>query len=217
MGAGRSRFQRGPSFTKQFATNSSSTSSGAPASSALRSAFAIALRSTFSMCLAARFCVYFSVCSASCAFAPRIKSITSRAFCGDIRTCRASACASIDPVCVCTSAIALCLRRCGCCCRWCCAASWWCHARGFLERHPHAVALERTRRRKFSQLVPDHLLGHIHGNEFLSVVHGDGVPDHFRHNRRAPRPRFNHFLFVARVQSFYLDAQMAVHKRPFFQ
>ena len=31
------------------------TSSGAPASSALRSALAIALRSTFSMCLAARF------------------------------------------------------------------------------------------------------------------------------------------------------------------
>src|SRR5215467_3173024 len=97
MGAGRSRFQRGPSFTKQFETYSSSTSSGDPASSALRSALAMALRSTFSMCLAARFCVYFSVWSALCAFCPRIKSITSRAFCGDMRTCRASACASIDP------------------------------------------------------------------------------------------------------------------------
>src|SRR5438876_10967236 len=84
-----------------------------------------------------------------------------------------------------TSAIALCLRRCGCRCRWCCAASWWCHARGLLERHPHAVALERTRRRKFPQLVPDHLLGHIHGNEFLPVVHGDSMPDHFRHDRPA--------------------------------
>src|SRR5437763_8555090 len=97
MGAGRSRFQRGPSFTKQFETYSSSTSSGAPASSALRSALAMALRSTFSMCLAARFCVYFSVCSALCAFCPRIRSITSRAFCGDMRTWRARACASIDP------------------------------------------------------------------------------------------------------------------------
>src|SRR5438128_5056523 len=105
MGAGRSRFQRGPSFTKHFATYSSSTSSGAPASSALRSALAMALRSTFSMCLAARFGVYFSVCNASWAFCPRIRSITSRAFCGDIRTCLARACASIDAFCVCTSAM----------------------------------------------------------------------------------------------------------------
>src|SRR5260370_2951009 len=58
------------------------------------------------MCLAARFGVYFSVCKASCAFCPRIRSITRRAFCGDMRTCRASACASIDAFCsVCTSAI----------------------------------------------------------------------------------------------------------------
>src|SRR5437899_2865076 len=57
------------------------------------------------MCLAARFGVYFSVCKASWAFCPRIRSITSRAFCGDILTCRASACASINACCVCTSAI----------------------------------------------------------------------------------------------------------------
>src|SRR5689334_6457630 len=101
MGAGRNRFQRGPSFTKQFETYSSSTSSGAPASSALRSALAMALRSTFSMCLAARFGVYFSVSSALCAFCPRIRSITSRAFCGDMRTCRARACASIEPGTIC--------------------------------------------------------------------------------------------------------------------
>src|SRR6266568_3929451 len=43
--------------------------------------------------------------AASCAFCPRIRSITSRAFCGDIRTCRARACASIDAFCVCTSAM----------------------------------------------------------------------------------------------------------------
>src|SRR6202166_637403 len=105
MGAGRNRFQRAPSFTKQLFTYSSSTSSGAPASSALRSALAMALRNTFSICFAARLGVKCSVCSAACAFCPRIKSITSRAFCGDIRTCRASACASIEPACGCSSAI----------------------------------------------------------------------------------------------------------------
>src|SRR6266404_6032892 len=65
MGAGRKRFQRVPSFTKQLFTYSSSTSSGAPASSALRSALAMALRKTFSMCLAARLGVKRSVCSAA--------------------------------------------------------------------------------------------------------------------------------------------------------
>src|SRR5258708_30518473 len=106
IGAGRKRFQRVPSLTKQLFTNSSSTSSGAPASSALRSALAMALRKTFSMCLAARFGVKRSVCSAACALCPRIKSITSRAFCGDMRTCRARACASIEPACGCSSAMA---------------------------------------------------------------------------------------------------------------
>src|SRR6266849_2282195 len=66
----------------------------------------MALRKTFSMCLAARLGVKRSVCNAACAFCPRIKSITKRAFCGDMRTCRASACASIEPACGCSSAMA---------------------------------------------------------------------------------------------------------------
>src|SRR5271168_292799 len=100
------RFQRGPSLTKHCETNSSSTSSGAPASSALRSALAMALCSNFSMGLAARFGVKRSVCIASFTICPRIRSITRRAFCGDMRTWRAPACASISGVaCVCVSAI----------------------------------------------------------------------------------------------------------------
>src|SRR5437016_1790312 len=109
------------------------------------------------------------------------------------------------------------LRRRGCCCRWCCAASRWCRTRGLLERRFHSVAFERTCRGELAQLVPDHLLRHIHGNEFLPVVHRDSVPDHFWHDRRTPRPRLDHFLFVARVESFDFYAQVAVHKRPFFQ
>src|SRR6266704_169638 len=92
-------------FNFSFSSLRSLTSSRRRSAYALRSALAIALRSTFSICLAARFGVYFSVCKASWAFCPRIRSITSRAFCGDILTCRASACASINACCVCTSAI----------------------------------------------------------------------------------------------------------------
>src|SRR5208337_4123693 len=105
MGAGRRRFQRAPSFTKHLLTYSWSTSSGEPESSALRSALEMALRSTFSICLAARFGVKRSDCSASCAFCPRIKSMTRRAFCGDMRTWRAIAWASMEPGCVSTSAM----------------------------------------------------------------------------------------------------------------
>src|SRR5271156_504056 len=106
MGAGRMRFQRGPSLTKHCETNSSSTSSGAPASSALRSALAMALCSNFSMGPEARFWVKRKVWIASFTFCPRIRSITKRAFCGDMRTCRAPACASISGnACVCASAI----------------------------------------------------------------------------------------------------------------
>ena len=71
--------------------------------------------------------------------------------------------------------------------------------------------------RKLAELVPDHLLGDIHRDEFLAVVHGDGVADHVRHDRRAARPRLDHFLFVARVQRLHLLAQVAVDERPFFQ
>jgi len=86
-----------------------------------------------------------------------------------------------------------------------------------LERCFHGVAFERARGRKLAQLVTNHLLGHIHGNEFLPVVHRDGVANHVRHDRRAPRPRLHDFLFVSRVQSFDLFAQVAVNKRPLFQ
>src|SRR5229473_3282733 len=105
MGAGRSRFQRVPSFTKHFETKSVSTSSGAPASSAFRSALATALRNSFSIGLAARLRVNRKVCKAACTSWPRIRSITRRAFCGDIRTWRARACASINGACVCSSAM----------------------------------------------------------------------------------------------------------------
>src|SRR5271170_6498187 len=103
MGAGRIRFQRGPSFTKHCETKSSSSSTR---SSLFCLALAMALRSTFSMGPAARFGVKRSVCSASPTFCPRIKSMTKRAFCGDMRTCRAPACASITGV-ACTGASAI--------------------------------------------------------------------------------------------------------------
>src|SRR5579864_497829 len=94
MGAGRTRFMRGPSLTYASVTNSLSTSTSLDRFSAL----AMADRRTFSTEGAMRLLVVRKILIASPAFWPRIKSTTSRAFWGDVRMYRASALASMtDP------------------------------------------------------------------------------------------------------------------------
>src|SRR5256885_4030546 len=82
MGAGRIRFNRGPSLMKHRSTNRLSAS--------MFSAFCVALATanltTFSISrVAFGLFVTFNVISASFTFLPRIKSIVSRAFWGDMR------------------------------------------------------------------------------------------------------------------------------------
>src|SRR6059036_2241055 len=82
MGAGRIRFNRGPSLMKQRSTKRLSAS--------MFSSFCVALATadltTFSISrVAFGLFVNFNVISASFTFLPRIKSIVSRAFCGDKR------------------------------------------------------------------------------------------------------------------------------------
>src|SRR5262249_42951970 len=82
MGAGRIRFKRGPSLMKQVSTKRSSTSRF--------SSFCVALATadftTFSISrVDLGLFVNFRVMSASLTLFPRIKSTTSRAFCGDMR------------------------------------------------------------------------------------------------------------------------------------
>ena len=79
------------------------------------------------------------------------------------------------------------------------------------------MAFEGTGWGKLSELVSDHLFGHIYRNKFLPVVHGDRVPDHIGHNRGTPRPRLNNLFFAARIQPFDLVAQVAIDKRPLFR
>src|SRR5215475_1243159 len=82
MGAGRIRFSRGPSLMKHVSTNKLSTSTF----SSFCVAFATADFTTFSISrVDFGLFVNFSVISASFTFLPRIKSTTSRAFCGDMR------------------------------------------------------------------------------------------------------------------------------------
>src|SRR5271166_4183825 len=137
--------------------------------------------STFKTTGAIRLLVDRRMMRASLADRPRIKSITSRAFCGDERMYLASALASMS------IPIALGgLRR-------------------LLRGRFHRVSLERAGRRKLAQLVPHHVLGDVHRNKFLAVVHAQCVPDELRQNRRTARPRANHLLLV-----------LLVHRHHFF-
>src|ERR1043165_8161881 len=66
-----------------------------------------------------------------------------------------------------------------------------------------AVRLERAREREFTQLVADHVLGHVDRDEFLAVVDGKRVAHELRRNSRAPRPRLEDLLLAAPVE--FLD------------
>src|ERR1700678_1604639 len=153
MGAGRMRFCRGPSLTYASLTNSWSTSTSLLRFSALAMAESKTLRTVGAM----RLLVWRKIMRASLAERPRIKSTTSRAFCGDDRIYRASALACI----------VFPLGRLG----------------GLLRgrrRGLHRMALEHSRGRKFSQFVAHHVFGDVHRNEFLPVVDAQRVADEIR-------------------------------------
>src|SRR4051794_25741801 len=152
----------------------------------------MALCSTFSTVGAMRLLVVRSVVSAAPACWPRIRSTTSRAFCGEIRIYRASAFA-----CMLSSMPLRCLGR----------------LRTLLRRRLHRVALKGPRRRKLAQFVPHHVLGHIHRDEFLPVVHRHGVPHEFGENGGSARPGAHHLLLIGRRQHRQLGFQVSIGKR----
>src|SRR5690349_5135147 len=108
----------------------------------LCSAFAMADSRAFLMMPAAFFCVNVKVLRAWSTFLPRIRSATSRPLSADSRTPRTIAFVSIV---LSSSALGLLVGR---------------------------VALERAGVRELAELVADHLVGHVHGNVLLAVVHG---------------------------------------------
>src|SRR5215510_13985635 len=133
-------------------------------------ALAIAARKVLSRMRAAFFGVKRRMESAASTCLPRIRSATRRAFCGEIRTLRVTALASITILLRlhCFLDFALAIPR---------------------------VTVERPRGRKLSKLVSNHILCHIHGDELASVMDRKGVTDHFRNDRRTPRPCLDDLLF----------------------
>src|SRR5581483_8083640 len=73
------------------------------------------------------------------------------------------------------------------------------HAGSLLVRDLARVTAEQPGRRELAELVTDHVLGHVHGNELVAVVHRERVPDEVRDHRARARPRLHDTLLVARV------------------
>src|SRR5262249_12274548 len=58
------------------------------------------------------------------------------------------------------------------------------------------MTTEGARRRKLTQSMTDHVLGHIHRHMGLTVMHGDRQPHHQRQDRRGARPGLDHALLA---------------------
>src|SRR5690349_6678069 len=67
------------------------------------------------------------------------------------------------------------------------------------------VAAEGAGGRELAQLVTDHGLGHEHGDVLATVVHGDRVAEHGRHDHRATGPGLDDVLGTG----FVLDDDLA--------
>src|SRR6266853_2494876 len=66
-------------------------------------------------------------------------------------------------------------------------------------RRMRTVFLKHARRRKFTELVTDHVLGNENGIKRLPVVHQERVADKIRRYHRAPRPRLDRFLYARTI------------------
>src|ERR1700677_129016 len=149
--------------------------------------------STLRMVGAMRLLVWRKIMRASLAERPRIRSITSRAFCGDDRMYRASALACmVVPL----GGLGALLGG---------------------RRSLHRMAFKHTRGRKLTQLVAHHVFGNVDRNEFLAVMHTQGVTDEIWNDGGTTRPGSHHLLLVLGVHISHLFRQVVIGKRPFFK
>src|SRR5262245_11023960 len=69
------------------------------------------------------------------------------------------------------------------------------------------VAAEDPRGYELAELVPDHVLGDVDGDELVAVVDRQRVPHELRHHGRASRPRLDDALLAAAVHRLDLLEQ----------
>ena len=76
---------------------------------------------------------------------------------------------------------------------------------------------EEPRRRKFTQLVPHHILGDVYGYMAATIVNGDRVTDELRKHCRRARPRLYHAALTATIQMLHLLEQFRTYEWSLFQ
>ena len=77
------------------------------------------------------------------------------------------------------------------------------------------VFLEHARRRKFAELMSDHVFSDKHGTKGLSVVNQKRVADKIRRDHRAPRPGLDWFLYARAIHLVDLLQKMQLDEGSF--
>src|SRR5262245_47312800 len=85
---------------------------------------------------------------------------------------------------------------------------------GGLLGYVRTMAAEDAGRNELAELVPDHVLGDVDGQELVPVVPGQRVADELREDRAAPRPGLEHPLLAAPVERLDLADQAVDDVRP---
>src|SRR5579885_666327 len=158
--------------------------------------------------------------SALATFLPRINCATRLSFCGEIRSMRLTAFASLSarsrarallPITLLSQSSA-CRRRSG---SRRARRSGRRRARrpGPLGLAIRRMAVEHPARREFAELVTDHFLGHQHRDVLLPVIDAEIQTDELRQNGRAPAPDLDHLVTARCARGFRLAQQVAIDER----
>ncbi len=75
------------------------------------------------------------------------------------------------------------------------------------------MAPEQPRGGELSELVANHVLRDVHGNELVTVVHRDRMPDEIRRNGTRPRPGLDDRSLISGIHSVDLGKQLSVEVR----
>ena len=78
------------------------------------------------------------------------------------------------------------------------------------------VALEGAGGRKLAELVADHVLRNINGQEAAAVVHVEVKSDKVGRDRRAARPGLDRLAVVVGLSDTNLFCKMGIDKESFF-
>src|SRR5215470_5982486 len=154
--------------------------------------------------------------SALATFLPRISCATRLSFCGDTRSMRATALASLSArsrgrfflLIASPSASAACRRRGR-------RRRRGRHAGSALRLAVRRMAVERAGRRKLAELVADHLLGDHHRDVLVTVVDAEGQADELRQDGGAAAPDPDHLVTAGLPRGLRLPQQITVDERAF--